>query len=227
MSGLVRFDGVRFVPWDPPNGEKLPSQRINSLLGGTDGSLWIGTAVGLSRWRNNHLTNYPDQRGVVTAIFEDTDSTIWINLSLSATRPHCVRSTRAECSCYGAADGIPPGAYWALTKDHQGNFWIGREQGLGLIRWRPDSHDAYNLKGSKHTDAAVSSIAVQADGSLWTGIDVRGPGLGLQRFVHGVWKSLSYSEFDGSKVAVIALLLGPRKCALGWDYQERSLPDLS
>ena len=45
-SGLVRFDGVRFVPWDPPSGEKLPSQRINSLLGATDGSLWIGTAAG-------------------------------------------------------------------------------------------------------------------------------------------------------------------------------------
>ena len=84
MSGLFRFDGVRFVPWAPPAGEKLPSQRINSLLGGTDGSLWIGTAVGLSRWQNNHLTNYEDQRGVVTAIVEDTDSTIWANISPSA-----------------------------------------------------------------------------------------------------------------------------------------------
>jgi len=206
-SGIVRFDGVRFVPWAPPDGEKLPSQRINSLLGGMDGSLWIGTAVGLSRWRTNHLTNYPDQRGVVTAIFEDTDSSIWINLSLSATKTPLCKVDTSGMRCYGDAVGIPPGAYWALTKDHQGNFWIGREEGLGLIRWRPDSHDAYNLKGSKHADAAVSSIAVQADGSLWTGIDVRGPGLGLQKFVHGNWQSFLTSEFDGSKVAVIALLL--------------------
>jgi ligand-binding sensor domain-containing protein/signal transduction histidine kinase len=206
-AGLVRFDGVRFVAWAPPDGEKLPSQRINSLLGGTDGSLWIGTAVGLSRWQNNHLTNYSDHRGVVTAIFEDTDSTIWINLSLSSTKNPLCKVDTVGMRCYGAADGIPAGAYWALTKDHQGNFWIGREQGLGLIRWKPDSHDIYPLKGPKNTDASVSSIAVETDGSLWTGLDVLGRGLGLQRFVDGAWKPFLTPELDGSKVAVIALLL--------------------
>jgi signal transduction histidine kinase/ligand-binding sensor domain-containing protein len=206
-AGLVRFDGVRFVPWAPPDGEKLPSQRINSLLGGTDGSLWIGTAVGLSRWQNNQLTNYQDQRGVVTAIVEDADATIWINLSLSATKNPLCKVDTSGMRCYGTADGIPPGAYWALAKDRQGNFWIGREQGLGLIRWRPDSHDVYPLKAQKNTDASVSSIAVQTDGSLWTGIDVRGPGLGLQRFVDGIWKPFLSIELDGSKVSVITLLL--------------------
>jgi signal transduction histidine kinase/ligand-binding sensor domain-containing protein len=206
-SGLVRFDGVRFVPWAPPDGEKLPSQRINSLLGGTDGSLWIGTAVGLSRWQNDHLTNYQDQRGVVTAIFEDTDSTIWINLSLSASKTPLCKIDTSGMHCYGAADGIPPGAYWPLAKDNEGNFWIGREEGLGLIRWKPGSHDTYSLKGSKHADAAVSSIAIQTDGSLWTGMDARGPGLGLERFVHGSWEPFITSELDGSKVAVNALLM--------------------
>src|SRR5712664_2961874 len=52
QAGLTRFDGVRFVPWRPPEGKELPSSRINSLLGARDGSLWIGTAMGLARWRN-------------------------------------------------------------------------------------------------------------------------------------------------------------------------------
>src|SRR3954471_16963746 len=26
-GGLMRFDGVRFVPWQPPEGQKLPSRR--------------------------------------------------------------------------------------------------------------------------------------------------------------------------------------------------------
>ena len=34
-SGLVRFDGVRFVPFTPPPGEKLRSNRILSLGRGT------------------------------------------------------------------------------------------------------------------------------------------------------------------------------------------------
>ena len=42
-AGLVRFDGVRFVPWAAPAGKHLPSRKISSLLGANDGSLWIGT----------------------------------------------------------------------------------------------------------------------------------------------------------------------------------------
>jgi signal transduction histidine kinase/ligand-binding sensor domain-containing protein len=211
MSGLVRFDGVRFVPWDPPSGEKLPSQRINSLLDATDGSLWIGTAAGLSRWQHNHLTNYQDQRGVVTAIFEDTDSTIWINVSQSAANTPLCHINTTGMQCFGVADGIPHGGYWPLVKDNQGNFWIGGEP--NLVRWKPGSHDIYTLQGPKNSSVAVSSIAVQTDGSLWTGTDVPGPGLGLQRFVQGVWKSFIAPGLDGSKVAVNALLLD-RKNAL-------------
>src|SRR5215467_7058611 len=42
-AGLVRFDGVRFVSWASPKDERLPSDQILSLLGASDGSLWIGT----------------------------------------------------------------------------------------------------------------------------------------------------------------------------------------
>src|SRR6266852_390599 len=32
-AGLVRFDGVRFVPWIPPYGKRLPSSNVTSLMG--------------------------------------------------------------------------------------------------------------------------------------------------------------------------------------------------
>ena len=41
--GLLRFDGVRAVPWQPPHGEQLPSNFVVSLLVAHDGTLWIGT----------------------------------------------------------------------------------------------------------------------------------------------------------------------------------------
>ena len=78
QAGLTRFDGVRFVPWKPPEGKELPSSRINSLLGARDGSLWIGTTMGLARWRNGELTNYRDPAGSIIAILEDRTGTIWI-----------------------------------------------------------------------------------------------------------------------------------------------------
>ena len=40
-AGLLRFDGVRFVPWSPEHGERLPTSRVYDLLAARDGSLWI------------------------------------------------------------------------------------------------------------------------------------------------------------------------------------------
>ena len=54
--GLLRFDGVRSVPWQPPKGEYLPSSNISSMLVARDGTLWIGTLKGLASWKNGKLT---------------------------------------------------------------------------------------------------------------------------------------------------------------------------
>ncbi len=58
-TGLVRFDGVRFVPWVAPAGKHLPSRKISSLLGANDGSLWIGTFRGLAHWKDGSLSTIP------------------------------------------------------------------------------------------------------------------------------------------------------------------------
>jgi ligand-binding sensor domain-containing protein len=58
--GLLRFDGVRNVPWRPPPDQHLPDNFIFSLLAGRDGTLWIGTAKGLARWKDGKLTQYPE-----------------------------------------------------------------------------------------------------------------------------------------------------------------------
>src|SRR5271166_415836 len=42
--GVLRFDGVRLVPWQPPAGQQLPGNIITKLLAARDGTLWIGTA---------------------------------------------------------------------------------------------------------------------------------------------------------------------------------------
>lgn len=54
--GLLRFDGVRHVPWQPPAGQHLPSSYIRSLLAARDGRLWIGTAEGLASWNGGNFT---------------------------------------------------------------------------------------------------------------------------------------------------------------------------
>jgi Two component regulator propeller len=71
LGGLLRFDGVRVVRWNPPAGEHLPSTAVISLLSVADGSLWIGTASGLAQWKNDRLLNFPETAGRVNSIYED------------------------------------------------------------------------------------------------------------------------------------------------------------
>src|SRR6266702_2935760 len=70
--GLVRFDGVRAVPWAPPTGESLPSSDVRRLLVTRDGRLWIGTVKGLASWKDGKLTQYPNTAGKqIAALLED------------------------------------------------------------------------------------------------------------------------------------------------------------
>ena len=191
QNGLIRFDGVRFVPWVPLKG-KLLSSGIFSLLAGTDGSLWIGTSKNLAHLQNDNLTNYQDADGRVNSIVRGHDGRIWITRS----RVHDDNGPLCEVKgpslrCYGKADGIPSPYAVPLAEDSEGNLWIGSVN--LLIRWRANSSTLFTPSKASSGEglSGVQAIAADPDGSIWSGIDRRGPGQGLQRWVHGVRKPLS------------------------------------
>ena len=86
QNGLFRFDGVRFVPFVPADGNLL-SSGIFSLMGGTDGTLWIGTGLNLARLKDGVLTNFTDGMGRVNAIVKDRSGTVWITRSRTVCPP--------------------------------------------------------------------------------------------------------------------------------------------
>jgi signal transduction histidine kinase/ligand-binding sensor domain-containing protein len=207
-AGLVRFDGVRFVPWDPP-GERaaaLSSREITALLGARDGSLWIAARstrakASLSHWTGSELVNYTVDSDFIGALLERRDGSVWM------ARPLC-QLIGTETRCYGGADGVPSfrGAL-ALTEDATGNLWLGGD--TGLVRWRPDSSTAYMPEGLKANggQGGVSAFAAAPDGSVWVGVGLRGRGMGLEHVVQGRWNSLVAPGFEGSSLEVLALLL--------------------
>jgi signal transduction histidine kinase/ligand-binding sensor domain-containing protein len=62
-NGLARFDGVRFVHFDPVNTPALSQPRVQALFLDTNGTLWINTfRGGLTSCRNGVFRNeWPDQ----------------------------------------------------------------------------------------------------------------------------------------------------------------------
>jgi PAS domain S-box-containing protein len=204
-AGLLRFDGVRFVPFAPPAGKQLPNPAVISLLGATDGSLWIGTASGLAHWKNGQLFTFPETAGRVNSIYEDGDGTIWIARSRTQAGGVC-KIAASIATCYAQNDGVPPYAN-VLIKDNLGYFLIGGA--TALFRWKPGSSTSYELPGLKSNAglAGISDLAVAPDGSVWVGLWHPGHGLGLEQLVSNSWKTFITPALDGSKLSVSSLHL--------------------
>jgi len=210
-TGLLRFDGVRFVPWVAPAGKHLPSRKISSLLGANDGSLWIGTFRGVSHWKDGSLLDYPDAAGFIESILQDPQGTVWVVRSGVQDQKGglCRIADSGAVRCYGPSDGIPFAYAQAIARDPSGNLWVGSS--TGICQWNPASEKAQAYL-PKELDRAkglqgVSAIVAEPSGALWVGTAWTGRGLGLQRFERGGWKDFAAPGFDGASIKVSALLI--------------------
>jgi signal transduction histidine kinase/ligand-binding sensor domain-containing protein len=216
-AGLVRFDGVRFVPWTAPNGEHLPSSRIHSLLGTRDGSLWIGTTRGLVRWNNFQLTGIQGGSGFIESLVEGPQGKVWITRSQLPDHagPLCEVAEDA-LHCHGASEGIPFPFAQPLFGDAQGSLWFGGSLAVG--HWSPGEVapgkvapgevKTFPLKALQGNDLlrGVTAITSGSDGLILAGVERTGGGLGLQQLTHGEWKDYSLPQLNGVQLSVTALL---------------------
>jgi signal transduction histidine kinase/ligand-binding sensor domain-containing protein len=157
--GLVRFDGVRFVPWTPPAGAQLPSDASIRLLVTRDGSLWIGTAKGLARWKGNRLTSYRELAGRrISKILEDHSGVVWVAGMGAPAGPLCaIRVSGVQCGGDGDFGSNVVSLY-----EYQGGVWAGTSR--ALWRWKPDPPQFYPVPGS---EGAISDLIEGDNGALW------------------------------------------------------------
>jgi ligand-binding sensor domain-containing protein/signal transduction histidine kinase len=173
-SGLLRFDGIRNVAWQPPSDQQLPSNNIMSLLAARDGSLWIGTTKGLARWKDGKLTQYTELSGqYIFKILEDHEGTIWASgLTITTGRLCSIQNSGVHCD--GDDGSLGRGAF-TLFEDSKGNLWAGVKN--GLWRFRPGPPTFYPLAGEPN---GIQAIGEDVDGKLlvgWNG--------GIYRFSDG------------------------------------------
>jgi signal transduction histidine kinase/ligand-binding sensor domain-containing protein len=189
-SGLLQFDGVRFVPWKPPDSTPLPDNRIFGLLGTRDGSLWIGTHQGLARWKDNQLTVYT-KYGRFAALLEDRNGGIWAGHTRSLDKlPPLCHFAEDQFKCFAT----PGNGYLlyvgSLHEDRSGNIWVGAAG--AVCRWRETNPDCYAIPGQAAPTErfGVWALAGDADGDLW--VD-GGPG-GIWRLASGHWQSYQLAD---------------------------------
>jgi signal transduction histidine kinase/ligand-binding sensor domain-containing protein len=133
--GLLRFDGVRAVPWMPRNGQ-LPSNDIPTLLVTSDGTFWIGTTKGLASWKDRKLTTYFELNGSrIFALLEDRNGTVW-----AATR---------EARIFG--ENVGP-----IDADAEGNFWVGFDK--DSRKWKSGRPQSFEVRDSMHWQPSLAEL---------------------------------------------------------------------
>ncbi len=201
--GLVNFDGVRFIRWVPPPGMRLLDSRVFSLLGSSDGSLWIGTGYSIARWRNGELVNYPQISGRIESLAEDSEGSVWLARTqvTDGNGPVC-RLKQEQWQCYGAGDAFPLTYALHLATSGQGKLWVGGYSDLCL--WKPGVASFYSqsLAGQAKKFSTLRAIAADKDGSAWAAVDRSTPGLHLDHISPTGQTTVDLSETTGSNADV-------------------------
>ena len=186
-SGLIRFDGVRAAPWQPPSGQQLPGSLITSLLPARDGTLWIGTFTGLASWKAGKLREVPELAGQsVTSVLETRDGTVWIGIYSEAGGGLCdIHSGVVHCERESVTFGT---GVKALYEDSKGALWLGLQN--GVWRWKPGIPEFFSIPNEP---IGIIGFAEDEEGHLLFGSHA-----GVRRLVGGVVESyLPGSAFRG------------------------------
>jgi signal transduction histidine kinase/ligand-binding sensor domain-containing protein len=174
-TNLLRFDGVRSISMPPPDAQ-LSEHTVQALLGGRDGTLWIGTTNGLTSYKNGVWGAIPKLDGkTINTIFEDGDGAIWAGGSSKGNGLVCtVRGQLGECR---GEDGRFGKEVVALHRDQAGSLWItGVEH---VWKWGEEPTVSYALPGRM---TALRAVARMQDGAFVFGLKGQVARLGEGKF---------------------------------------------
>jgi len=142
-AGLMRFDGVRTMPWQSPDGTPLPGNRIRALLAARDGTLWIGTSNGLASWSGSKLTVFHRFDGLtITALVEDRVRTIWVGAQTIGRNDGLLCAVEAATTKCTGEDGSL-GWIGAFYESSDRSLWIMASK--GVWHWKPGPPKLYSL----------------------------------------------------------------------------------
>ena len=164
-TGLVRFDGLRFVPFEKLQQGRLPTAPVSALLRARDGSLWVGQngRTSLARVHDGRVTIFGESEGLadgqITSLYQDSSGTIWAGSVAGLFRFDGRRWTRAVLPESGR-DSVA-----AIREDADGGLWaIGP---MAVFR-RPTRDAPFEVVERIAVASNVwQSLSQDRDGRMW------------------------------------------------------------
>ncbi len=160
-TGLLRFDGDRFTPFQPADSESpLPNGPVHAIVGSHDGSIWVGLGGGggVARIHRGRIERHsPAHSGPtsVTAMIQDRQGAIWV-----AARRGLFRYIDGHWLLLGKAEGYSGAEAFSLYEDRAGRVWAGTAS--GVYQWKDGAFELADM-----TLTNVQSLAEDESGAIW------------------------------------------------------------
>jgi signal transduction histidine kinase/ligand-binding sensor domain-containing protein len=178
-TGLFRFDGVRFEPFEPPAHQAMPSANISALLALRNGGLWVGYRFGgASLIQRGTIRSYGADdglpRGTVKSIVEESDGTIWVGATGGLAR-----LDRGRWRVVGPDEGLSGSQVTSILADRRRRLWVSAADGVfvrahGALRFERIATSLFP-SGAR----AQTWLKEAPDGAIWAS----SPKLGLRELV--------------------------------------------
>jgi signal transduction histidine kinase/ligand-binding sensor domain-containing protein len=159
-TGLVRFDGARFVVYGPHSSPSFADGGVSRLAQAQDGSLFVGMTSGTVLRLKDGVFNrpfVPSGTAYVTSLLPARDGSVWVGVH--GQNVHRLVDGRTT------AFTRPPGlqAPFAMAEDGEGGVWIGTRE-RGLVRY-----DGREFARHPVTTDTVQALLFDRARALWIG----------------------------------------------------------
>ncbi len=187
-GGPIRFDGVRFVLWQPDGPRSLPKGPVRAVCVSHDGSIWLGFGEpgGVSRIRSGKVQNYSEADGIepgaITMLAEDRDGDVW-----AGNRSGLYRF--ADDRWQPSAQGLPRSPIYRKLLERHGRSLVATADGL----FQREPNEA-NFQKVGHFDGVIRDVAEDSSGRIW----VADPVSGFRTL--GVPQIVSHEKGTGSRL---------------------------
>jgi signal transduction histidine kinase/ligand-binding sensor domain-containing protein len=167
-NGLVRFDGLNFLPFNQTNSAVLPSGPVIDLLTDADGNLWIRPlSRDLLRYRDGQFQDVMPEldsaRSGITAMCRGTNGQALFAVLSNGTFSY----SNGRFSKLISSSGLPNILIISMAQTADGKIWTGtRDAGLFFISNGQRSPVPWDLP-----DRKINSL-LAVENELWIGTDM-------------------------------------------------------
>jgi signal transduction histidine kinase/ligand-binding sensor domain-containing protein len=136
QGGVVRFDGLRFQPFETASTAGYVSSTMRILYLDRDSRVWIAKEGGLVCVDGKRVQAFTAKEGLPQfegqrSMAEDGEGNLWV----SYTRGTVVRLDKTgKVEYFGATNGLPASGACVLTCDRNGQLWFAKNGRIGVFR---------------------------------------------------------------------------------------------